>query len=96
MSILDCKLAIEKESNGKPFLICDVDTWFYLSVDMIKNKKKIKSEAQRLYHLFGTGIDKSEKPITLEELKNTPSNGGIRIIPKTKDKFIKIEHWKTN
>jgi hypothetical protein len=54
----------------------------------------IAREIARLFDLFGTGQDKSERGATLQELLDMPSNGGISIIPKTKDDFIKAEDWK--
>jgi hypothetical protein len=96
MSILDCSLAIEKESDGKPFTVCSVGTWFYVGVSMARkdmSKEKFVSECERIYNSFGTGEDKSERGATLKELKVLDSNGGIDIIPKTKNNFIPVEKW---
>jgi hypothetical protein len=98
MSILECSLAAEKEMDGKPFTICNVGTWWYVELHMLKQERdgasKLKVEAERLYDLFGNGKDSSERGITLAELKEVASNGGISIIPKTKDDFIDIKDWK--
>lgn len=95
MSILECCLAAEKEKDGKPFTVCTVSTWFYVGVGMVEDKpEQYKEEAKRLYDMFGDGKDKSEKGVTLEELSDIPSNGGIRIIPKSKDAFIRLNDWK--
>lgn len=93
MSILECRLAAEKEMNGKPFTVCEVSTWFYINVDFEK-KEEVKREAEKLYDQFGNGKDKSERGITLEELRELPSNGGPFIIPKSKDAFIYVKNWK--
>jgi hypothetical protein len=94
MSIPECRLAAEKEMDGKPFTVCEVGTWYYIGVYTLKKEEEIKSNAEKIYDLFGNGEDKSERGITLEELKKLPSNGGICIIPKSKDAFIKLEDWK--
>lgn len=96
MSILECRLAAEKECDGKPFTVCEVSTWFYVTVAMLMDMPVdyIAREIARLFDLFGTGQDKSERGATLQELLDMPSNGGISIIPKTKDDFIKAEDWK--
>ena len=95
MSILECCLAAEKPKDGKPFTVCDVATWFYVSLGMLKGKpNQIKENAARLFNAFHDGKDSSEKGVTLEELKTIPSNGGIRIIPKTKDAFINLDNWR--
>ena len=94
MSILECCLAAEKERDGKPFTVCTVGTWYYISLGMLEGKpKELKDNAKRLYNMFGNGKDKSERGVTLKELRKIPSNGGIRIIPKSKDQFIKLEDW---
>ena len=100
MSILECRLAAEKPMDGKPFTVCEVGTWFYVEVGMLKKKcedegsdKQLKECAADLFDAFGTGKDKTERGATLEELKVLPSNGSIAIIPKTKDDFIKVEDW---
>lgn len=94
MSILECCLAAEKSKDGKPFTVCDVETWFYVGIGMLKNNlENLKNNAARLYNEFHNGKDKSERGVTLEELKQIPSNGGICIIPKAKDKFVKLEEW---
>lgn len=96
MSILECCLAAEKEKDGKPFTVCDVETWFYVGVGMLENgdhPHQLKVNATRLYDAFHNGEDKSERGATLEELRHIPSNGGIRIIPKTKDRFVKVQDW---
>jgi hypothetical protein len=96
MSILECSLAVEREMGGKPFTVCTVETWFYIGVGMLEHKKpdQLKAEAARLYDTFGDGKDSSERGVTLEELKEIASNGGIRIIPKTKDGFIRMDEWE--
>lgn len=95
MSILRCYLAAEKEKDGKPFTVCDVETWFYVGVGMMKDDpEELKAEAARLYDVFGNGEDKTERGVTLAELQEMPSNGGIRVIPKTRDGFIKLGEWK--
>jgi len=94
MSILECRLAAEKEKDGKPFTVCEVETWFYISVGMLeKRPDELKANAVRLYDSFHNGKDKSERGATLKELKALPSNGEIRIIPKTKDCFIRVKEW---
>lgn len=97
MSILECRLAAEKEMDGKPFTVCEVDTWFYVAIGMVEEMRETitKENAMQLYDAFGNGKDKTERGITLEELKTLPSNGGIRIIPKTKDKFVRVQDWET-
>jgi hypothetical protein len=95
MSILECSLAAEKEMDGKPFTVCTVSTWFYVGVGMVEGKpNQVEPEAARLYDAFGDGKDSSERGVTLEELKGIASNGGIRIIPKTKDGFIRVAEWE--
>ena len=95
MSILECRLAAEKEMDGKPFTVCEVGTWFYVSIGMLREKPdELRKNAARLYDEFQNGKDKTERGATLEELKELPSNGGIDIIPKTKDAFIKVEDWR--
>lgn len=91
MSILESYLAIEKEKDGKPFIVCDVGTWFYLGVSPKEHQEK---DAKRLYNLFDKGKDKSERPITFNELKKLESNGGICIIPKEKDVFVNVLNWE--
>jgi hypothetical protein len=94
MSILECYLAAEKEKDGKPFTVCDVDTWFYVGVGMLKDDPDaLSDEAARLYNLFHNSKDKTERGITLLRLKRLKSNGGIRIIPKTRDRFVKVADW---
>jgi hypothetical protein len=96
MSILECRLAAEKEKNGKPFTVCEVGTWFYLEIGMMELDPKvgnIKENAAKLYDEFGNGKDKTERGVTLRGLKRMKSNGGIRIIPKTKDRFVKVADW---
>jgi hypothetical protein len=93
MSILECRLAAEKEMDGKPFTVCEVNTWFYVEIFTLK-KEEIKKAAESLYDQFGNGRDESERGITLEELKELPSNGGISIIPKSKNRFVKAEDWQ--
>ena len=95
MSILECRLAAEKEKDGKPFTVCEVSTWFYFGVSMLKDMPAaLREEAASLYEQFGNGMDKTERGITLRGLKRMRSNGGIRIIPKTKDRFVKVKDWK--
>jgi len=95
MSILECYLAAEKEKDGKPFTVCTVGTWYYVGIHMLKDKpSQLIENAKRLYDLFGSGEDKSERGVTLRELKEMPSNGGISIIPKSKDRFVELERWK--
>lgn len=95
MSILECRLAAEKEKDGKPFTVCEVDTWFYVGVGMLKDDPDaLRDEAARLYDLFGNGTDKTERGITLRGLRRMKSNGGIRIIPKTRDAFVKVANWE--
>lgn len=96
MSILECCLAAEKEKDGKPFTVCTVSTWFYLGIHMLKDKppKQLVENAKRLYDAFGNGKDESERGVTLEELNEIDSNGGIRIIPKSKDRFIRMGDWE--
>lgn len=91
MSYLNCYLAAEKEKDGKPFTVCIVDTYFNVGVHMLKEKDK-KTQAKALYKQFGTGKDKSERGVTMEELLplSKESNGGIYLIPKSADKFVKI------
>ncbi len=111
MSILECRLAAEKEKDGKPFTVCEVSTWFYLGLGLaidkkdrkgntiyregsfVKDKKKVRKEAKFLYKQFGNSKDKSERGITLEELKKLPSNGGIDIITKEMNNFIDVKKW---
>jgi hypothetical protein len=94
MSILECYLAAEKEKDGKPFTVCDVETWFYVNVGMLKDSPDgLKEGAASLYDQFGNGKDKTERGVTLRGLKRMHSNGGISIIPKTKDRFIKVNDW---
>lgn len=98
MSILNCYLAAEKELDGKPFTVCTVGTWFYVGVGMVEredNPNELKDSAAHLYDEFHNGKDKSERGATLEELRELPSNGGISIIPKTKDAFIRVEDWES-
>ena len=96
MSILECRLAAEKEMDGKPFTVCEMSTWFGLKVGMIKRMTyaDVERNASGLYDQFGNGKDKTERGVTFEELKELPSNGGIYIIPKTKDDFIEVDDWK--
>jgi len=96
MSILECCLAAEKAKDGKPFTVCGVDTWFYVSIGILQLRDRIqlKDNAARLYDAFHNGKDESERGVTLEELKQIPSNGGIRIIPKTRDKFVRLDDWR--
>jgi hypothetical protein len=94
MSIAECCLAVEKPKDGKPFTVCEVNTWFYVGIHMLKDEpEELKKNAERLYNLFGGGKDESEKGATLEKLKEMPSNGSLCIIPKSKDKFVKVEDW---
>jgi hypothetical protein len=96
MSIIECRLAVEKECDGKPFTVCEVGTWFYVELSMLRSgyPDKEASAARKLFDAFGTGSDKTERGATLEELKALPSNGMINIIPKTADKFIAVSKWK--
>ncbi|RPI54305.1 MAG: hypothetical protein EHM49_03330 [Deltaproteobacteria bacterium] len=95
MSILKCYLAAEKEKDGKPFTVCDVGTWFYLEIGMLESTapEDIPINAKLLYDSFGSGKDKTERGVTFHGLKRMKSNGGIRIIPKTKDRFVKMADW---
>lgn len=96
MSILECYLAAEKPKDGKPFTVCDVETWFYIGIGMLKgNLENFKNNAARLYNEFHSGKDKSERGVTLEELKQIPSNGEICIIPKAKDNFVRLKEWRS-
>jgi hypothetical protein len=96
MSILENYLAVEKEMDGKPFTVCDVGTWWQVSLGIMRKEHPdlVAKEAARLYGMFGSGEDKSERGITLEELKKLPSNGTIQIIPKTQDDFIPVDEWE--
>ena len=98
MSTLDCYLAAEKPMDGKPFTVCLVGTWFYISLALVRDEgqKHVRENAARLFDEFHDGVDKSERGATLEELQDLEpkSNGGVRIIPKTKDAFINVEDWK--
>jgi len=97
MSILNCYLAAEKKKDGKPFIVCEVGTWYYVSVHMaradLKDTNKFNEEMKRIYNLFDNGKDHTERGVTLEELKELKSNGGISIISKNKYKLIKTEDW---
>ena len=99
MSMLMCYLAVEKPKDGKKFTVCEVGTWFYLEAFFMKTEdfKRYKEELKRLYNLFGNGEDKTEKGISLADLKklSKKSNGGIYIIPKESDKLISINDWKS-
>ena len=99
MSLLMCYLACEKELDGKPFTVCEVSTWYWIECHMAKkelSKKKWKEQMTRLYDLFHIGNDKTERGVTLSELKELDhkSNGGIRILPKTKEDLIRIKDWR--
>ena len=95
MSMLNCYLAAEKETNNLPFTVCEVSTWFGLEVHMLRDREKglIKKEAHRLYKLFGIGGDKTERGISWEDLKTlvSESNGGIYYIPKGADSFLRVQ-----
>lgn len=96
MSFLDCYLAAEKPMNGKPFTVTLVDTWYYIAVFMARDDGLITKNAERIYDAFQSDKDENEKGATLEELKELSliSNGGICIIPKTKDEFINVNKWR--
>lgn len=91
MSMLNCYFAVEKPFDGKPFTVCEVGTWFNINVFMLKDDIR-RLNAERLFKLTGTGKDKTERGVTREELNQLIplSNGGIYLIPKTADNFIKI------
>lgn len=84
MSMLTCYLAATKEKDGKPFTICEIDTWFNLQMEMIQEKEK-KKTIINLYSQFGNGKDKTERGATLEEIEELSknSNGGIVCITET-------------
>jgi len=96
MSILEARLAAEKEMDGKPFTVCEVGTWFYVSLYEAEHTSEecLKDNAKNLYDAFGNGKDETERGATLDELLSMKSNGGIRIIPKTKDAFIRVKEWE--
>ena len=96
MSILECRLAAQKEKDGKPFTVCEVETWFYAGLSMATHElpSNVKKAAKHLYDQFGNGKDKSERGATLDELLLLPSNGGLMIIPSTADNFVPVTKWK--
>lgn len=96
MSLLECYLAAEIPRDGKPFTVTKVSTWYYIAVSMARSEGILKENAERIYNAFLSDGDKNEEGATLNELRELSlvSNGGIRIIPKTKDDFIHIDEWR--
>jgi hypothetical protein len=92
MSLLMCYLAVEKPCDGKPYTICEVSTWFNVGVFTLKNENRI-TNAKKLFEVTGTGQDNTERGVTKQELmKLIPlSNGGIYLIPKEANDFIKLK-----
>lgn len=85
-------LVIEKEDGT--YMASLVGMMWMTLLLQIPNEKGITDNAKRLYESFGDGTDKNE--FVLDSLENLRENPKCKadvhiIIPKTKDRFLRVE-----
>lgn len=81
MSILECRLAANKPMDGKPFTVCELDTWDVISIIASLNGNFPALQRTMLREIYDQfNGDTNERGVTLDELMSMKSNGGMYIV----------------